>query len=586
MSLNIALSSAAGSLLTIEKQLSVASTNISNASTVGYTAKSVTLATQMTGNVAQGVTSKGITSKVDQYLQRDLITAQSAASQASATSSGLSSLQSLLGTVSSSSSGDDLASVLTSLGTAISTLADAADSTSQKNQVVAQLDQTASQLRETSASVQQQRTNADQQIAETVSDANTQLSSIADLNKQIRVAQASGQSTADLEDQRRTALQSLSEDIGVTSFVDGNGNMQVYSSGGTALIDSTGTVHTLSHTASSGLSASTTYTGGGISGIMLNGTDITNQISSGKLKAEIDLRDTTLPAVQSELDNLASGLATTFNSITNQGSANPPPNSLTGTLSISSASAVSVASGTTVRIALTDANGDVTSSSDVDLSGAASVSDILTKLNAVSGVSASLDGSGNLVIANSDNASGGIAVQTTSGSVGGTDLSSYFGLNDVLTGGSSAATIAVRSSLSASPSLFPAGALSSTLTVGSAAVGASDATIASKLSSALSSGQSFAAAGNLSSTSSTLSDYAASIISGVATQAKSASAASTSASSTLSTLSTTFSNQSGVNVDQETANVSALQNAYAASAQVMSAVEEMFKSLLTAVQSA
>ena len=39
MSLNIALSSAVSSLLTIEQQMAVTSSNISNANTVGYTEK-------------------------------------------------------------------------------------------------------------------------------------------------------------------------------------------------------------------------------------------------------------------------------------------------------------------------------------------------------------------------------------------------------------------------------------------------------------------------------------------------------------------------------------------------------------------
>ncbi|MDU0961445.1 MAG: flagellar basal body rod C-terminal domain-containing protein, partial [Bradyrhizobium sp.] len=46
-----------------------------------------------------------------------------------------------------------------------------------------------------------------------------------------------------------------------------------------------------------------------------------------------------------------------------------------------------------------------------------------------------------------------------------------------------------------------------------------------------------------------------------------------------------LSSQSGVNIDEETARVSSLQNKYAAASQLISVVNSMFSSLLTAVQS-
>jgi flagellar hook-associated protein 1 FlgK len=44
--------------------------------------------------------------------------------------------------------------------------------------------------------------------------------------------------------------------------------------------------------------------------------------------------------------------------------------------------------------------------------------------------------------------------------------------------------------------------------------------------------------------------------------------------------------QSGVNLDEETAKISTLQNQYTAASQLMQVINEMFSSLLTAVQSA
>jgi flagellar hook-associated protein 1 FlgK len=241
-----------------------------------------------------------------------------------------------------------------------------------------------------------------------------------------------------------------------------------------------------------------------------------------------------------------------------------------------------VASGTTLQIVLTDSNGDTTSSTDLDISGATSVSNLLADLNSISGVSATIS-NGHLEITNSSG--GGIAVATESGTVGGTDLSSYFGLNDLVTGGSSAATIAVNPALLASSDLLPSGTLETPQTVGSAAVGASDATIATKLEAALTSNQSFAAAGALGGQSTSFTDYAAAIVSDVASKYSSATDSATTTSTALSTLTSQFDAQSGVNTDNETAKLQSLENAYAASAQVITAVKSMFTALLTAVQS-
>jgi len=591
MSLSVALNSALSSLLTIEQQMAVASNNIANASTSGYTEESVSTEATTSAGVGTGVTATAITSTVNQYLLRGILGATTASSAAATSNDYYSQLETALGGLSSgtttateSSTDSDLATLLDSLETGLSSLASTPDSTSLQSTVVGELDDVASSLRTTSASIQSQRSDADSEIASTVTDVNTDLNKIQSLNTAIQQAKSSGESTANLEDERNTALQSLSGDIDITSFTDGNGNVQVYTGSGTALLDSTNTVHSLSHSAASSMSSATTYPSGGITGIYVDGTDITTTIQSGTLKALIDQRDTVLPAVQSELDELAGTLSTTVNAITNQGTADPPPNSLTGTTDVASGDAVTVGAGTTIRVVLTDASGNTTATSDIDISGAATVADIAADLETQAGVSATVT-NGQLVLSNSASSTGGIAISTLSGSVGGTDLSSYFGLNDVLTGGSSASTIAVNPALLATPSDLPSSSLESTQTVGEAAAGASDSTIATDLETALTASQSFSAAGDLGASTSTLGDYAASIISDVASKSATASATATATSTTLSTLQSDFSSESGVNTDDETAKLQTYETAYAAASEIISAVKTMFDALMTAVQS-
>jgi flagellar hook-associated protein 1 FlgK len=56
----------------------------------------------------------------------------------------------------------------------------------------------------------------------------------------------------------------------------------------------------------------TSYPGGGIPAITLDGADVTGQLTGGQLGANITLRDTTLPTYQAELDEFSQNLASRF----------------------------------------------------------------------------------------------------------------------------------------------------------------------------------------------------------------------------------------------------------------------------------
>jgi flagellar hook-associated protein 1 len=589
VSLSIASSIAYSSLMTIETQMTVTSSNISNASTTGYTNKTANQVATVTEGVGTGTSISSITSNVDQLLLKSLVEATSALGAANTTNSYATQLEELYGTTSSSSSsstGTSLANTLASLESAVSSLESADDSSTEQSSVVDALDEVASQLRETSEGIQNLRSDADQGIASAVSTVNSTLDDINSLNQQIVAAKAEGQSTADLEDQRNTDLQTIAGEMNVSYFVNSSGAMQIYTASGQALLD--GQVHALSYQSLGTVTSSTTYTAGsssGFSAISVDGQDITSQITSGTIGSLITQRDDTLPAAQSELDELASSLASAVNAVSNEATTSPPPSSLTGTASVSSSDAFS---GTgTVRIAVTDSSGDLVSYDDLDLSSYSTVGAVVSAINSISGVSASINSSGNLVIS-ATNSSDGVAINEMTSSVGSSDegFSDYFGLNDVLTG-TDASDIAVSSDILSDPSLFPTSQLSSSssLTAGDNVI-TSDTTIADDLYSALTGSTSFAAAGGLGATSTSFTSYAADIVSNIATAASDASSSYSSEETTQSTLSSTMSSESGVNVDQETALLSTLENQYNAASEVLSVVSKMFDDLVTMAQTA
>ncbi|OAF10944.1 flagellar hook-associated protein FlgK [Bradyrhizobium neotropicale] len=590
MSLDIARLVAFSGLSATSVQISVTSSNISNADTTGYTKKTAAQSSTVTNGVGTGVTVTGITSTVDKLLLKSLTGATSDLGAADTTNTYLTSLEKLYGSTSSSSSsstGTSLANSIASLESALSSLASTPSSASLQSNAISALDDVASQLRETSSGIQKLRANADQDIASSIDGVNDDLQQIANLNAEIKQTAAAGQSTADLEDQRNTALQDIASKMNISYFTASNGDLQIYTTSGQALVDST--AHTISYTAAANVTASTTYTAGssssGFSAITVNGVDITSQITGGDIGALITLRDKTLPAAQSQLDQLAQQLASAMNGVSNSASSVPAPTGLTGTTSVTSSTALS-ATGT-VRVAVTDQSGNLVSYGDLDLSSYSTVGDLVTAINGISGLSASVDADGHLSIT-ATGSGNGVAINEMTSSVGssGEGFSRYFGLNDLVTG-TSASDIAVNSSILSGTKELQLATLdaSSSLTVGSTVLSSGSATVVNAFYNALTDSRTFASTGGLAATTGSFADYASAIVADVASKSSQASSSYTAKETAQSTYASSLSSQSGVNLDEESAKLSTLQNKYSAASALIQAINSMYSALLTAVQS-
>ena len=588
MSINSAAYIALSGMMATQVQLTVASANISNADTPGYTEKSADQKAVFTAGAGAGTTITGISGSVDAFLLKSLIGSNSILGSANTTNDYLDQLQNLYGgTGSSGSAGTSLGNTLASLEASVSTLSGTPNGASLKENVAGALDAVASQLRQTSSGIQQLRGNADQDIAKTISDVNQQLQLIGNLNTQIQQATAAGQPTGDLEDQRNTALENVASNIGVSYFKAANGSLQVYTPSGQALVDTN--VHQLNYTPAAVVTASTAYSASppsGFSGITVNGVDVTSQIGSGSIGALVNLRDTVLPGAQSQLDALASQLATSLNAVHNEGASLPPPAALTGTTSVTAGTPLS-ASGT-ARFAVTDQQGNLVSYQDIDLSSYSTVGDLITAINGIPGLSASIDSNGHAVIASTD-PSDGVAINEMSSAVGAGNqgISDWLGLNDLVTG-TGASNIAVRSDILKNPGLLAISTLdsSASLAAGAPVLSAGSSTVANDLYNTLIGATSFTAVAGIGSTTTSFANYAAAIVSSVATQASQASTNYTNKQAAQSSLTGTMSSESGVNLDQETARLSSLQNQYSAAAELLQVINQMFTALMTAIQSA
>jgi len=570
MSLTSILTSAGAGLTTAQYQMAVSQTNVANADTTGYSRK--TVATTATSTTL-AVSTASVTRAADAYLAKTVDRTAAANGRDAVIDTYLQSYDASLGSV---DGGDDVSSLLTAFQTALTNLA-SSSTASTKAAAVSAASTLASSIRSLSGEIQSLRTEANSEIDETVDTINSTLANLKALNDQIVSTQASGGDASDLEDQRAAAVTTLSSLIGVTTYTTSDNRVMVYTTGGQQLLGTAAA--TLSYDASSALSASATYPGS-ISGITVNGQDITTSIATGKLGGLITLRDDTLVGEQAALDQLASSLIGQVNAAANTGSSSPAANSLT---SVQTVTGTDDLGGTgSLRVAVTDSSGAVVSTQDLDLSAYATVSDLIAGLNTISGISAAI-ANGKLVIAASDS-SNGVALGNIDASISGQGFSDYFGFNDVFSG-SSASDIALAAKLTADSSSLATAAVSTsgTLAVGSVAIASGASATADAISAALSADVAFGAAGGLAAAKSSLLNRAAGFVSTAATLVSTAATQATTSSDAHDAATTRLSNLTAVNLDEELAQLELYQQAYQANAQLISMVRDLFDTLMSMV---
>jgi len=571
MSLTSALALAASSLANTQYQIATVSTNIANASTPGATQETYTETTP--DSLGAALSGGTITRLTNTYLSSTVNQSAAANSASSVISSYLSSYDDNLG---STSNDDDISNLLASLQSALTTLQSDPSVSSDQSAVVAAASNIATSITSLSSSIQALRTQASADIGTTITSVNTDLQSLQTLNSAIVQGTATGSDVASLEDQRDETLTNLSSLIGVQYYTTSDNALVVYDSGGDQLLGSTAA--TLTYSTTGTLGSATSYPDDGISGIMLNGTDITGNISGGTLGGLVDLRDTILPEQQDQLNQLASSLITTANTASNAGTAYPPPNSLTSSSSTILSGSDTFAGTGTLTVAVTNSSGSVVSTNTLNLSAYSTVSALVTGLNTISGITASLSAAGQLTIA-STSSSNGVAISGSLNTGGTQSFSDYFGFNDIFSG-SDATDIAVSSTLAANPASLPTGTFDASAAVGSAAVTQSDGSAIASLITALKASQTLPASGTADAITTSVSTAAANFVANAASVISNASTTADNDSTTFAAAQNALSNATGINSDSQTALLTQYQDQYQASAELISAVQSMFTTLI------
>lgn len=429
MSLTISLQSALASLQATQGAMQVVSNNVANATTEGFTKKTVSTQTQVVAGRASGVRLSDIERVVDQNLLRQIREQLAKVEDLSIRNEYYGRIQELFGSPGSNS---DIGHLMTEFGVSIEALATTPENAPGKFDTAALAVQFTERLNALTSEIQEMRREADRDISDTVNLVNNKLTTINDLNNQISLAIGQQQSAADLADARDKILGELSELIEIETFDRSNGHVVVFTSSGRPLIDNN--VVTLSHTGVAQFDASISYPGN-ISGVTYGAgaIDITTEIANGRLAGLIELRDNRLTELQEQYDQIAETTVRALNTAHNAGTSFPAPTSLTSSRSFAGTDAPAMSG--TFRVAVLDSDGAVLETNDIALGGLADINALVTAIDGMTNATASINGQGKLVV--SATGSGRIAVNEMTSSVTTANetsgLSQFLGLNDLLT---------------------------------------------------------------------------------------------------------------------------------------------------------
>jgi flagellar hook-associated protein 1 FlgK len=328
MGLTSALASALSGLRANQTALSITSSNVANANTPGYVTESTNQIDVPSGGAGSSALITGVTRELDTFVQGQLRTEISGGGFADQTANILNQLQTLYGTPGNVGT---LETAFNNFTTALQALSTSSTGLSAQTTALGAAQSLAQQLNATSQGIQALRSNAEQDISTSVAQANTDLNQIAAINTKLQGLSPTDPTAAPLLDQRDKAINDLAKLVDVKTITDSSGQVSIFTTTGVQLVGA-GLVSQLSFKSAGALTPNSLYntdpTKSGVGSLTItlpNGASfdaVANKaFSSGKIAADLQLRDQTLVQAQTQVDQLAAKLASSLSDLTTPGTA-------------------------------------------------------------------------------------------------------------------------------------------------------------------------------------------------------------------------------------------------------------------------
>jgi flagellar hook-associated protein FlgK len=569
MSLNAALNAAISGLRVNQAHVQLVSANVAHANDPGYTKKTlIREAANLGEGQVGGVQVAGFQAAVSAQLRRQYESFTSTSGLTSTQQDYLSRIQTLLGSSSDTAALPDLFNKFTA---AWQSFQSQPESAAAQHQVIALGDQLAAEVRRLSAGID----DIDAQIREDLDDStdalNDKLTKVFELNLRIQASDPNGAERLELIDQRDVIVRELANLVDVRSVERENGAIALFTPAGLSLLD--------------GAPARFDFDGTNVISVD-NGQPVNNLLREGKIKALLNLRHDGTAAGQpasadpasevirkmrSQLDMVVSA----FTSITgNPATFAAAYNNGAGSLRISASHLVTVQPGpTTPQMGTVTLSGSLTEGDvfEVTIKGKVfsytatqndtNLDQIAQKLAALINADTTLDvtainGIASLQLVGDSNDAPFTVVSTVNGQL--PELTQGFFTNN------DRYTFKVNAELLAGTQQLKKNSAANVVT----ALGSND--------------RNFLAVG-LSLTNVSYKGLMSGIIGAASSNAKIVSDNAKLNADTLKMTEQRYQQDTGVNLDEELANLQVLQNAYAASARLMTVIQTLFDTLQAAV---
>ena len=357
MSLSASISNALNGIRTSQRALDVVSENVSNVNTEGYSRKVYTQQTLVLNNgISSGAVSNSDLRQVDMRMRNQLRTETGTLQASSVRAYYLDLIQENMGQPTSEYS---VSNRINAIQTAFESLGVDADKLNSKSTAVSTLDDSLTQMRDLSDQIQKLRLEIDQEISSLCEEVTDILVQVDKLNDDIvRTTTVEHLSPDNYLDQRDKLITRLSEIMDIQYYERSTGETVILTGGGKPLLDKDG--FTVYHEPAARTGSLISYSDGSITGIYAGTFDVTSEISSGEMGGLIKLRDTELPDLQTQMDELAYQMNRQLNAVNNTGTNYPETvYEMTGTKTfIDGAQQTITLSGGDVKVILFDTDGN------------------------------------------------------------------------------------------------------------------------------------------------------------------------------------------------------------------------------------
>lgn len=544
-----ALNTAKLGLQTNQTAIEVTGHNISNVQTEGFSRQEVTLEANRPRRaglafLGTGVRATNVTRDFDQFLFNQILGESSMLGNFDIRNTFFQRLE----TIVNESSGVSLNNAMSEFYLAFDDLASNPTNLSARTAVLSAAGTLATVFNQLGSSLLQQRMNLDDAVTGQVTEINGMLDEVAKLNQSIIQLENGNTPANDLRDQRDLLVKQLSEKLDVQLIDTNDNNTMLTLSGGSPLVVGTTVFH---------LSATANLDNRGFKDIRVDDgmggtTNVTAEIQGGEMRGYLDMRDVETLGLINQLDRLAAGLMEQVNAVHMQGvgldgsSGNLFFETLTPTVSIGSQN---LGTGTVTAINASPSTVTV-DKFQIQFTGAGTfdVFNLTTNQTVATG----------LAVGGTVNIANGLAITTGGVPVAGDTV-------DISISEDAAMNMALSSTV-----------LNDTSKIAAGLSGTGDGQNALNISNIQNSLVFSSGAFTPGAGTSTFDDFYNSMVSGLGAGSRSSQSILSQQEGVMLQLNSQRESISGVSLDEEMVNLIKFQQAYAASARMITVIEEMF----------